>query len=217
MADTPPLPQNEPPSPPPPSTVGGPPKGLCLLGKLKMPSLTVETAKPLLLVGLLLVLVARGCDSLATRKAARAGTWAQAAVARFQDRWAAKAYKAQKAIDALNAKAEKTEADNKQLAKLNKEFQDLGTQQAKERKDLENTDWRELAADARAARNGLASGSYEFFFLLGTIILAIALVTIGFRSTGPERVVALIMITIITFSIYVGGIAWISSVMGVLK
>ncbi len=49
------------------------------------------------------------------------------------------------------------------------------------------------------------AGSYwrEWCFVIGTVILAVGLLTVGFTGRGAERTICLIMIAIITFSIYI--------------
>ena len=59
----------------------------------------------------------------------------------------------------------------------------------------------------------LAGGYWtEWIFVIGSILLMIGLILVGFTGVGPERIICLAMIAIITFSIYIGGVAWLSSV-----
>ena len=69
---------------------------------------------------------------------------------------------------------------------------------------------------ATAARNAEGNNTLWAFwretaFVLGTVLLAVGLVAVGFSRTGPERWVCLVMLAIIVFSLYVGGIAWLGS------
>ena len=67
------------------------------------------------------------------------------------------------------------------------------------------------ARDAEA-NNNMWGFWRECLFLLGTVILIIGLLVASFFGKGADRWVCLIILAIVTFSIYVGGIAWISSV-----
>ena len=48
----------------------------------------------------------------------------------------------------------------------------------------------------------------ELTFAVGTAILAIGLLAVGFSGQGPERWVCLAMLGAIIFSVYVGGAAF---------
>ena len=52
---------------------------------------------------------------------------------------------------------------------------------------------------------------HEWLFIIGSVVLALGLLTVAFTGKGPEQWISYIMIAIITFSIYVGGTAWIES------
>jgi hypothetical protein len=56
----------------------------------------------------------------------------------------------------------------------------------------------------------------EWVFVLGSILLMIGLILVGFTGVGAERIICLAMIAIITFSIYIGGIAWLASVVNTM-
>ena len=51
----------------------------------------------------------------------------------------------------------------------------------------------------------------EIFFVFATVILAVGLLAVSWVAEGTERMVCLIMLAILTFSIYIGGAAWINS------
>jgi predicted Zn finger-like uncharacterized protein len=52
---------------------------------------------------------------------------------------------------------------------------------------------------------------HEWLFIIGTLALVYGLLITGFGPAGPEKIVALVMLAILTFSIYVAGMPWISS------
>ena len=125
------------------------------------PALNLTPPKWLLLIGLVLVIFSRGCDSIRSRGVAR--------------------------TSAKVAKAYNDDASEKKVKDLREDAQDAG---------INNVMWGYWT---------------EWIFVLGSILLMIGLILVGFTGAGPERIICLAMIAIITFSIYIGGIAWIPS------
>ncbi|MCY2925620.1 MAG: hypothetical protein NT031_09295, partial [Planctomycetota bacterium] len=77
---------------------------------------------------------------------------------------------------------------------------------------LSETDWRDLK---RAADHALHRGRIRFYWLgwlfpLGALPLTAGLILVAALGAGPERVICLVMIGVITFSIFVGGTAWVT-------
>ncbi len=79
---------------------------------------------------------------------------------------------------------------------------------------MEHGAWKSLKRDSRNAMANNVLGQFwrELLFVVGTVVLSVGLLTVGFTGEPHERRICLIMITIITFSIYVGGLAWIDTV-----
>ena len=50
----------------------------------------------------------------------------------------------------------------------------------------------------------------EWVFVLSAIVLTIGLLAVSAIAEGAERLVCLIMLAIITFSIFIGGVAWMA-------
>ena len=80
----------------------------------------------------------------------------------------------------------------------------------KAQKNLEAGAWRKLGIAARdaAANNQMNAYWREIFFVFATLILAVGLLAVSWTAQGAERWVCLIMLTILTFSIYIVGMAW---------
>lgn len=169
-----------------------------------------ELGLPMLLIGLVLVLCARGCDALGSRAITRASGFYEMAQNRFAD-----SYEARR----LNIQRQLENADASIREQLTEDLTELRTSEREERARLETGDWRELRLASRDARiNNMVSGYlHEVLFLLGTVILSIGLIALGFSSDGAERMICLIMLAIITFSVYVGGIAWVRSLSGLTQ
>ena len=92
----------------------------------------------------------------------------------------------------MRSQARETDNGSKEAEALNKRAEDL----------------EKAARDARY--NNAISGYWrEYLFMLGTIILSLGLLSTGFSADGAAKWICLIMLAIITFSIYIGGIAWL--------
>jgi hypothetical protein len=137
--------------------------------------------KPLLFVGLVLVLFGRGCDAISMRSVGR--TNALYETAKLDD---------EKKRAESKEKSSKDE-DNKELKQLYETAQ---------RASLEHSKW---------------AYWYVWIFVFGTLLLMIGLLLVAFFGQGPERWVAYIIIAIVSFSIYVGGAAWIESIISSTK
>ncbi len=125
-------------------------------------------AKVSLMIGLLLVVVARSCESLNFRTVDRAD-------AKYDE---ARAERGSSRFDG-------DDDDSSRLKGLREDVRD---------------------AEIGLRMNGLW---YELLFMLGTILLLLGLVGVGFAGSGSERMVAMVMIAVITFSIFVFGVAWL--------
>jgi hypothetical protein len=128
--------------------------------------------QPMLLLGLVLVLTARGCDAVGNRGVSR-----------------------------LEAKAGRADEKSKDI-------------------DEGESDREEYAEDADGYRKSARYARFsnqiwgywrELLFSFGTIVLAIGLLATGFTSEGAGRWICLIMLTILMFAYYIGGVASIHS------
>lgn len=166
---------------------------------------------PCLIVGFLLVLTGKGCDSLGNRWAARLVAKSQMAEQQFDANYQSRINAIQSQIDSYN---DSSNPDQTQIQALNDRLRKLRSEMSKERERLRRDDWFDLKSAANIARaNDQAWGFFrELVFLFGSMVLSVGLLVIGITGDGSEKWVCLIMLAIITFSLYIGGIAWISSV-----
>ncbi len=186
-----------------------------------------------LLIGLIFVLMARGCDSLASRSAASYTAEYELAQNEFSQEWEDKRVdlqnridNLQENIDDLNQKMLEAETPSardgfrqdiddyrKQMADEREKLDELAKDEQKSRREKERGEWRSLRTNAQNAAANNTRGRYwrELLFVFGTVVLSIGLLTVGFTGEKHERLICLIMITIITFSIYIGGMAWVPS------
>jgi len=150
------------------------------------------------MAGLVLVVLARGLGSLFVLAAARTQAKLVMDPATFDDRWADRI---EKETDEFTG-ADKTQ----RLAELHKKRDE-------DRNKLLKGEWRDLKRDAEyaASRGRIRAYWLEWIFVIGAMALTFGLVTVALRGAGAERIVCLIMIAIITFSLFVGGSAWLST------
>lgn len=188
----------------------------------------------MLLLGFVMVLTSRGCSTIAGRSKSRANARYQMLMNVVLDRQTYERADIEEEISdlqdeqqELRKKAQTTgtreerDAFNKQMADLNPAlakkqaaFGKLKKKQLAERRKLQRGAWREQFESARDAALQKSTGSYwrEWVFVVGTLILSIGLLAVGFTGQGSEKTISLIMIAIITFSIYIGGTAWLDSI-----
>ncbi len=169
----------------------------------------------LLLIGLILVVFAKGCSSLALISASDTASDARLEVMEFEHETEAKSNSIQSEIDEINAmdREDRTESDDERKKELEEELKEWRDDRRDEKKKLSQGEWHEAQFDAQTAMMKLPGKQYfyEAFFIFGSLVLIVGLLVVGFSETGPARWVALIMIAILTFSIYIGGAAWISA------
>ncbi len=135
------------------------------------------------MAGLVLVVFARGCGTVGLHSVARVSAKADQATAELDSR-----------------KREDQKAASKDRSTIDpKKYED----------DAEHI--KELVADARDASydNRMWAYWYEWIFVVASMLLVLGLVSVGFTGEKSERIVALVILVILTFSIYVGGVAWI--------
>ncbi len=173
--------------------------------------------QPLMLVGLVLVLLARGCDSVGSRYVQRLEAKLQLRQNEFQDKCDADRRKILRQIEALGEAG--TEGEQAELSGLNERLRILDDQIGKDREKLTEGEWQDLKKKGRDASAGTKVWGYyrEAIFVFGTILLTIGLLAVGFTGEGAQRWICLIMLAIITLSLYVGGIAWIGALTNLMR
>ena len=178
---------------------------------LDMNTFSLMAGRPMMAIGLILVLMSRGCDSLGKRSVASIEARNSMVRNTFDDEWVEKQLSIRKQIDTIDDKEEKTPEDSERRSELRKSLAELSEDQAEARRLKEQGQWRDLAIKARDASDNNKIGAYwrELFFVCATLVLAVGLLAVSWTADGAERWVCLIMLTILTFSIYIGGVAWI--------
>lgn len=161
--------------------------------------------QPLLLVSLLLILLARGCDRVGERHVARALAQAKLAESDFQDEWDRQKLSIEQELADLQAKDDPTTEERGRRDLLTEQLRVLNEQKQAELKRLRAGKLREFSTTARDAEATQSLGSFwrEGIFWLGASLFSLALLIVGFSGAGPERWMAWVMLAIIVFSLFV--------------
>lgn len=169
--------------------------------------------QPLMLLGLVVVLLSKGCDTVGDRYVARLQAKHELAMSRYQDKFEQSRIYLEDKIQAIGDKDELSERDSERLIDMTDQLEELSEKKLKEEQELKRGDWREMKNAARDADANNKAWAYwrAGVFVLGTIVLSVGLLAVGFNGEGAERWICLMMLGIIMFSVYVGGAAWLSA------
>jgi len=185
-----------------PQAASGPGFARSLLGRLIGPRAMAALGKIIVLGGLTLVVFARGCDSVGQRGVDRAQAKLEQAKNEFEDDWQDRIRRAEKAEP----------KDNELLKKLNED-------RKKEKEEMDTGQLLELSREARDVEieNRMDAYWLEWLFVFASIVLVVGLMLVGFYGSRAERIACLVVLAIIAYSIYVGGIAWINPAGAVMR
>lgn len=185
--------------------------------------------KPLLVFGLIFVILGRGCDATSMRSVSWTEAHYRQGKVAFQLEWESKLSVIQQKLDRQNRlisdlprslekrddefRTRMNELQNEKIS-LERELTKSRLEHSSALAENENGAWKPLreASLKASTDHRMAIYWYEWAFIIGTIVLVLGVLTLAFTGQGAERWSAYIMIAIITFSIYVGGAAWIESV-----
>lgn len=184
-------------------------------------------ANILLAVGLLLAIGARGCDSIGERGVDRAQARLQSAKTDLSREIEAavaskdiprRIYEAKKELaeldpDDADAAGRKAELQ-KELQELDEERKEVRSGFSARRAKLRDGEWKDRERAVRDSRVGNDYWGYwrECAFVVGSALLVVGCLLVGWKGTGAERIVCLVIVAIVVFSLYVGGLAWLGSV-----
>ncbi|MFT7640500.1 MAG: hypothetical protein ACI9G1_002243 [Pirellulaceae bacterium] len=175
-----------------------------LLSSVKM------IAQPLLVIGLLTVVFTRGCDLVGDRYADRLQARSQLAVTEFQDDWDQRQLALDQEAASIREKENLTPNDRAQLQVITEDLAELNSSRNRAQAKLRNTTWRHMEIDARDAKLNNAMWRFwrSILFIFGTFFLTAGLLVMGLSRQAAEKWLALVMLAIILFSIYVGSGGW---------
>jgi hypothetical protein len=145
------------------------------------------------------ILLSRGCDSLATRDVARAQARPTLAENGFQDQWQAEKAALETQRQELTEKEKNGHGDRVGLANVEKQLRELDERKQKEQEQLTQGAWLKLKAAARDAQPRSDAWSFwrEGFFWIGTVLFSLGLFPVVFSGEGPARWAALVLLAIV--------------------
>lgn len=164
--------------------------------------------KPVLVLGLVMAISARGCDSLAVKNVARLQGALELERRDFQAENDA-------AVATLDNQLKQTNITPAQKTQFQKQLDDLKAAHDKRRAELQSGEWRELTEASERAVIEVRAGAYghELLFLAGTILFAVGLLTTSLLGEGSERWLCFSLLAIVVFSLYVGGAGWSAAIL----
>lgn len=165
--------------------------------------------QPLLLIGLMLVLLAKGCDSVGNRYLEQINGKLVLEKNKFDASWEPRIAEVRDEIEKYRTDEDSSaelEVATEKLARLQEE-------RAEELRELEQKKWPDLEVAARNADSENKVWRYyrEIIFVGGTILLTLGLLAVGFTDEGAQKWICLIMLAIIVFSLFVHGSAWLGA------
>ena len=177
---------------------------------LDVGKLALLAGRAALALGLVLVVLARGCDVVGKRGVERAQARVGLERAVFNDKWDRQVNDVQRKLKAIQDKENRDPDDAKRTSDLREELNKLQKDRDKDRETFEQTTLQELQIAARDAQAANAMNAYwrAMFFVFASVVFALGLVAVGSVAQGAERWVCLVAIAIIVFSLYIFGIAW---------
>ena len=180
-------------------------------GPLSTPGAWLALAQGVLMIGLTLVLTARGCDGLGARNVGRLKAKVDQETLIFENAYTQDVAQLQAELGAEKL-AEKTRTD------LQKRLDERRKQHDTDRRNNE-VEWSAMrnAATEAAASNIVWGYWREMLFVAGTILFSLGLLAVAIGGVGAERHLCFGMLAIIVFSVYVGGAAWFTSIAGSLS
>ncbi len=166
----------------------------------------------MLAAGLILVLLARGCDLLAKRGVDSVTAQAKVAQVQFDDPWAKQISEIERKIATLEEKETPTPADTKEIQDARTSLRDVEKAKQKALRAFQATTLRDVTVAARDAESAYLISAYwrEMLFVFGAIVLALGLLLVSWVAEGAERWVSLTMLAIITVSLFIGSAVWVS-------
>lgn len=177
----------------------------------------MEAKKGLLLVGrvflglgLVSVILSRGCDVVAVRAVEQANSRLKLEQLEFEEKWDKQENELQRKLDDIRQKEKPEPNDAAQVANLNEQLSKLRKDRSRATELFRQTTLRDLQFAATQASYSHAIGSYwrAVLYVFGSLLLAIGLISASATADGAERWVYLAAMVILMFSLYVFGMGW---------
>ncbi|MCA9143425.1 MAG: DUF4339 domain-containing protein [Planctomycetaceae bacterium] len=177
---------------------------------LDMAQVLRSVGRGLVVLGVLIVLMSRGCDSLGVRKVARLEALAEIAESDFQRGWDREKSSLEDEQQSLRDRGNLNNVEQQRLNNLPDEIAKLDREKKEEQRNLRRSKWAsyQIAAEDASSSNRTWAYWRQVGFLFGTMVLAVGLLFVTPTTEGPERWICLVMLTVILYSVYSSNSVW---------
>jgi GYF domain 2 len=178
--------------------------------EVELSQVICSVGRALVVLGVLIVLMSRGCDSLGVRKVARLQALAESAESEFQRSWDRRKRSLEDELQSLRERPDRNNIDQQRLSNMPTEIASLDREKAAEQRDLRRGTWAnyQIAAEDATSSNRMWAYWRQLGFLFGTMVLAVGLLFVTPTTEGPERWICLAMLTVILYSVYASDSVW---------
>ncbi|MCA9120027.1 MAG: DUF4339 domain-containing protein [Planctomycetaceae bacterium] len=175
-----------------------------------MTQLIRSVGRGLVVFGVLIVLMSRGCDSLGVRKVARLQALAEIAESDFQRTWDRDKSLLEDELKSLRDRSNLNNVEQQRLNNLPEQISKLDREKQEEQGTLRRGKWAsyQIAAEDAGTNNRAWGYWRQIGFLFGTMTLAVGLLFVTPTTEGPERWICLVMLTVILYSVYASNSVW---------
>jgi hypothetical protein len=169
-----------------------------------------SVGRGLVVFGVLIVLMSRGCDSLGVRKVARLEALAEIAESAFQRSWDREKSSLEDEQQSLRDRGNLNNVEQQRLNSLPEQIAKLDREKQDEQRNLRRGKWAsyQIAAEDASSHNRTWAYWRQLGFLFGTMVLAVGLLFVTPTTEGPERWICLVMLTVILYSVYASNSVW---------
>ena len=177
---------------------------------LDMTQLIRSVGRGLVVLGVLIVFMSRGCDSLGVRKVARLQALAEIAESDFQRSWDRAKGQLEDEQQSLRERSDLNNIEQQRLNNLPEEIAKLDREKKDEQRVLRQGKWAgyTIAAEDSESNDRMWAYWRQLGFLFGTMVLAVGLLFVTPTTEGPERWICLVMLTVILYSVYASNSVW---------
>jgi len=177
--------------------------------------LILTIGRALLLVGLVLVLLSKGCDTTGSRAGARARAKILLSQNYFDYEWEQKLQPLVRRLQDLDDQIDDAEDSAplyEESERVTENLADLQDQREKEERELRDSLDKDIYKAVNIeSKNAVHSYWRGWAFVIASTLLAVGLCLSAWNAVGPERWICLSVLLVIIYSVYVGGAAWNSS------
>ncbi len=167
-------------------------------------------SRAVFVVGLLMALLSRGCDSLGDRNVVRRKAMAEAERREFQDRWDRRESEVLQDQERLNRKSSRTAAEATRLRELGTALAKLREDRDAEESALKVADWLDNDQAAVTAVHNDQIWSYwrQVTLLLASLLCTLGVLGVAYTSDGPERWASFILLIVLFYSLFAANGVW---------